>query len=307
MAPDLDVLIRSEADPLLGLMLHRHFTHATLFAPVGGLLVALLTWTVWRRLPFATLYLFATLGWFSHAFLDVATSYGTYMGWPVSHRRYALDIVSIIDLAVTVPLLIALALAWRRRSRRWAVAGVAWVAAWFGAGAWQHGQALEAQARLAEQRGHVLERGRVMPTIGNLVLWRSVYLHDGAWHTDALRVGPFSEDRWYPGASVPAWSPRAVGAGTRLRRDVDRFAEFSDGYLAVTGREGTLTTVGDLRYGLPPEGTQPLWGIRFDAARDDRPANFVSLAAFRSTERLSVWQWIKGGPCDAPKCYPLAP
>ena len=38
MAPDLDVLIRSEANPLLFLEYHRHFTHSILFIPIGAFL-----------------------------------------------------------------------------------------------------------------------------------------------------------------------------------------------------------------------------------------------------------------------------
>ena len=48
LAPDLDVLIRSEHDPLLFLEYHRQFTHSLIFIPVGGSLVGLL------------LYLFST-------------------------------------------------------------------------------------------------------------------------------------------------------------------------------------------------------------------------------------------------------
>ena len=39
LAPDLDVLIRSENDPLLFLEYHRQFTHSLIFIPVGGSLV----------------------------------------------------------------------------------------------------------------------------------------------------------------------------------------------------------------------------------------------------------------------------
>ena len=40
MAPDLDVLIRSKADPLLFLEYHRQFTHSLVFIPFGGLVCA---------------------------------------------------------------------------------------------------------------------------------------------------------------------------------------------------------------------------------------------------------------------------
>ena len=41
LAPDLDVFIRSSADPLVALEYHRHFTHSLLFIPIGGTLVGL--------------------------------------------------------------------------------------------------------------------------------------------------------------------------------------------------------------------------------------------------------------------------
>ena len=38
---DSDVLIRSTADPLLAVEMHRHFTHALALVPIGGLIAAL--------------------------------------------------------------------------------------------------------------------------------------------------------------------------------------------------------------------------------------------------------------------------
>ena len=42
MSADLDVLIRSSADPLLFLEYHRQFTHSLVFIPVGGLICSLI-------------------------------------------------------------------------------------------------------------------------------------------------------------------------------------------------------------------------------------------------------------------------
>ena len=41
LAPDLDVLIRSETDPILFLEYHRQFSHSLFFIPLGSLIVAL--------------------------------------------------------------------------------------------------------------------------------------------------------------------------------------------------------------------------------------------------------------------------
>ena len=53
MTADLDVLIKSEADPLLTIQYHRHFTHCLLFIPIGGLIcatIALLFYRTWNRI-----------------------------------------------------------------------------------------------------------------------------------------------------------------------------------------------------------------------------------------------------------------
>ena len=42
LAPDLDVIIKSNSDPLLSLEFHRHFTHSIFFVPIGGLITCLL-------------------------------------------------------------------------------------------------------------------------------------------------------------------------------------------------------------------------------------------------------------------------
>ena len=41
LAPDLDVFIRSEQDPLTTFVFHRQFTHSLLFIPIGGLICSI--------------------------------------------------------------------------------------------------------------------------------------------------------------------------------------------------------------------------------------------------------------------------
>ena len=108
MAADLDVLIRSETDPLLFLDFHRQFTHSIAFIPLGALVCALVFYYFWfnRRwskvkLSFFQVYLFSFLGYAAHGFLDANTSYGTQLLWPFSNERFAWDTVSIIDPLLT--------------------------------------------------------------------------------------------------------------------------------------------------------------------------------------------------------------
>ena len=42
ISPDIDILIRSNSDPLLSIEFHRHFTHSLFFAPIGSIFVSLI-------------------------------------------------------------------------------------------------------------------------------------------------------------------------------------------------------------------------------------------------------------------------
>jgi inner membrane protein len=314
MAPDLDVLISSGSDPLVGLTYHRHFTHALMFAPVGALVVALIVWLVWRKLTFGTIWWFAFLGWLSHGMLDVLTSYGTLWWWPLSGRRLSLDWIAIIDPAVTVPALLLAAAAWFLRRPTWSVVAVAWALIYFAAGAVQNHRGLEAQQAIAQSRGQVIERGRVMPSIANLLVWRSVYRSGDTIYTDGIRLGIRGPVKVYPGGAVPVFSggtplqaeaPGPVSASAA--RDVERFAHFADRYVGLLDRVGDMVTLGDMRYGIPVQSVQPLWGIGIDLS-DTRPTVMHSYGG-RPRQELQeeLWRKIRGQPCEQPDCYTLAP
>ena len=111
LAPDLDVFIRSEQDPLLALVFHRQFTHSLLFIPIGGLICSTLFYyliTKRKNMTFKDTYIYATIGYATHGLLDSCTSYGTQLLWPFSDVRIAWNTISIIDPLFTIPILILL-------------------------------------------------------------------------------------------------------------------------------------------------------------------------------------------------------
>lgn len=206
MAADLDVLIRVPGDPMLSVAMHRHFTHALAFIPVSALFAYLILLPFRSRLPDRRLgpaVAAATIGYATHGLLDACTSYGTLIAWPFSNARVAWDCMSIIDPIFT--LLLLAGLLWHGWSRRIAPVRIALILSlvYIGLGVAQQQRGQAAQATLAASRGHTVERGRVMPTIGNLIVWRSVYEHDGRLWIDALRLSPFSRAQFRPGDNVP--------------------------------------------------------------------------------------------------------
>ena len=140
-APDLDVLIRSETDPLLALEYHRHFTHALLIAPLIGLLVAVLFKGLffWKHYPYRRLALFGMMGAITHGLIDACTSYGTLLYWPISHHRESWDIISIIDPIFTLPLVLFTVIAFVFRRPRFAQYAVALCLIYLSLGTYQQG------------------------------------------------------------------------------------------------------------------------------------------------------------------------
>jgi inner membrane protein len=102
---DADILIRSSSDPLLTLEYHRHFSHSLFFIPFGAAIAMLLLWPLMRRrLSLRRLYIFCLAGYSLSGLLDACTSYGTYLFWPLSNERVALNIISIVDPIFTLSL-----------------------------------------------------------------------------------------------------------------------------------------------------------------------------------------------------------
>lgn len=254
--PDLDVLI-PPSDPAVPFQFHRHFTHALLFIPAGGavaagaLLVNRRWWGRWRALLGAAL-----VGCATHGLLDTCTTYGTYLLWPFLDRRLAWDLISIIDPIFTLTLFVGVAWTLRRRSATPARVALGVCVAYMGLGLLQHARAVSVRDRLAEHRGHEVVRGRAMPTLGNLLVWRSVYEAQGSLWADAVRGARVRE-----GTSVPV--ARLGDLPAETHRVASIFFDFADGYTARV--PGPRPTIGDMRYSLDPAGFVPLWGIRLEA------------------------------------------
>ncbi|MEW5735755.1 MAG: metal-dependent hydrolase [Thermodesulfobacteriota bacterium] len=260
--PDADVFLSRASDPLFALLAHRHATHSLFVIPLGALVAALILRYVLRSsLPRGHLYLFCILGYASHAPLDLCTSYGTHFLWPFTEGRISWDIISIVDPAVFLLLIAVLAVSLRRKSRMAARAGLVFFACYLGAGALLHHKAESSLMTFLASRERPAGRMRVMPTLGNLVLWRGVYESGNEICADAVRVAVSGESRVYGGSCTARFSAANPGPGLAAADagDIERFSRFADGYLALVPDHPEV--LGDMRYSLLPNSLEPLWGI----------------------------------------------
>lgn len=277
MAPDLDVFIRSDVDPMLFLEFHRQFSHSLIFIPFGALLCALVFHGVVgllhsrssasskqsdrARLSFAQIYLFSFLGYATHGLLDACTSYGTQLFWPFSNERVAWNTVSIIDPLFTLPILFLCVFAALKQKPRYAQIAFIYAVLFLSLGLVQKHRAEMAMHELAYARGHQVEKSHVKPSFANRHLWKTIYEADGYYYVDAVKL--LSGVEYFAGDSIKKldikrdfpWLP----ADSQQAKDVERFRWFSSDYLAVSKTDPNFII--DVRYSFIPNQIDPMWGV----------------------------------------------
>ena len=296
MAPDLDVFIRSDQDPLLFLEYHRQFSHSLFFIPVGALFCAITFYPFAKNnLSFRAVWCLAMLGYGTHGLLDACTTYGTQLLWPLTDARFAWHNVSVIDPLFTLPLMgLVIASAVRRRAHL-AVWGLCWAVLYLSLGVVQNYRALDAAKQLVISRGHDPVRLEVKPGFANLLLWKAIYEHDDQYYVDAVRVGATST--YFPGTSTPKLEVAKnfpwLDKETQQARDIERFRWFSDDWLAIDTHNPNLIV--DMRYSQLPNTIKGLWGISLSTkASDEAHITWTSLRQTSQTEVKALWRQIRG-------------
>lgn len=279
LAPDLDVLIRSAEDPLLSFQYHRHFTHSLVFVPFGGLIVALFAKLVmFRKHNFKDLYIFSTIGFATHGLLDSCTTYGTHLFWPFSDRREAWNTIAIIDPVFTITLVVFSWISSWHLSKKMARIGLGLAMLYMSFGVYQNNKAADVLVQIAHERGHSPERYMVMPTFANLVLWRSIYEHDGHFYTDSIRTSPFDLAYYHVGDKIRKLDVARdfPTISEKQKYDIERFSFFAGEYVALI--PGSNNQIGDYRYTFPNR-PKPMWGIK---VKLDKPNEHVDRVSFRN-------------------------
>jgi len=293
LLPDLDVLTRV-AGEWASLVHHRGVTHSLICLPLAAPLVGALgarifggreqLWT-WIHLAF--------WGLVTHPLLDVFTSYGTQLLAPLSRARFALDGVAIIDPLYTVPLIIAVVLAARRRtdrakSRRVAQLALAWGVAYLLFG-W--GLSVHASRAMTEQlRARGLEPlGLRTPTPIGFPLLRRVVARVGPGQ---LYVGTWSPFAAAPTALVRLESDEGPRVQAALSSEEGRTMQwFSDGFL-LARRSDDVVRLEDQRYGLFSDVT---WTPFAAIARFSEDGRLVSVTRAPRRRRPKVAEELAAG------------
>lgn len=296
LLPDLDVLIRSERDPLLVLEYHRHFSHSLLFAPLAAALGALLLWPLFRhRLSLGSVYWLSLVGYTSACLLDACTSYGTRLFWPLLPEPIALNVIAVVDPVFTLLLFVGAVLALKQIRLAWLAPLGALLYLSFGflqqhraqqqATFWAQDQQLAARQILAK------------PTIGNLFLWRTLVVSNGQIHARGFWISPFGTSVAYAGETAALVDPlqrNDLPQSSRAYQDLQRFHRLSEGLLVVDPH--SPGRVGDARYAMLPTSLDPLWGIEINVQEPDGPTIFFTERDRSPAMRAHFLRMLLGRP-----------
>ena len=299
LAPDLDVLIRSEDDPILFLEYHRQFSHSLFFIPIGSFFVALFIFPFVRGLmSLRMVYIASFLGYATHGLLDACTSYGTQLFWPFSDQRVTWNNISIVDPIFTVPIVILLAIAITKRKRIFSFIAIGWITFYLSLGFIQYERTLSAAMDLANSRGHNAERMTLKPSFGNLILWKSIYQHEETYYVDAIRT--VHSSTWCLGESIEMFDYQyhlpSLDKDSQQAKDIERFRWFSQDYLGYDDKNSLVT---DIRYSMIPNQIAPMWGLVIDTEQsiDDHAVWWTSRSLDQSQLDLFK-EMLDGKKCE---------
>lgn len=250
--PDLDVLAYPFWNDVERLTFHRGMSHSLLVLPF---LAALCAWLVHRwqpKISFTDWYKLWFVGLMTHPLLDLFTTYGTQVFWPITDFPYAFNILFIIDPLYTLPLLTAtLVLALRGPNwpyrHRVALVALSLSTCYIGlatAAKWQIHSRVE--PRLTQQQIQA-SQWMTQNTPFNILLWRVLVMDADGQSIWEGHISLLDGDQSTPLVQRPRQDLPAMVAENRW--EVQRLQWFSKGYYTVESRKDRFIFY-DLRFGF---------------------------------------------------------
>lgn len=110
--PDFDLLISGLNDPRKYILYHRSYTHSFFIELLTAFPMAWLFYMLFKKkIAYKEWFLLWIVCLWGHSLVDMCTNYGTRLFLPFSKTLVSLNNISIVDLVLTIPILIAVILA----------------------------------------------------------------------------------------------------------------------------------------------------------------------------------------------------
>lgn len=295
--PDLDIIVGKFLSDIEGVAIHRGLSHSLLFflflSPVLGLVISKIEK---NKISFKSSALLAFWCLLTHVLLDLFTSWGTQILWPLEHR-YALKTIFVIDPLYTIPLLISLIFVWKNKDylirRKYVIRGIIISSSYLLLtcilklfAVYQFEKALQYQ-NLAHQELIV------KPTAFNCILWNAnVSTSKGYYLADySLFDSQLIQFTFYP-------KNRKLEEKLANSHDFQQLKKISEGWYLITEQNQRLY-FNDLRFGLlndSPGNPQFAFSYEFKANSDGNLTAYEVPKAKRDGKALlqKIFTRLKG-------------
>ena len=267
LAPDIDIFIRSDTDPLLFLEYHRQFTHSLFFIPIGGLICSITFYYVFAKkfnFSFKETYIYSTIGYATHGIIDSFTTYGTQLLWPFTDERFAWNTVSVIDPLFTIPIIMLCVWALIKNNKIYSFYAIIWMLVYQLAGFVQKDRAEDIIYEYANLKGHDINEIEAKPSFANIIVWKVIYSDDSNYYVNAVKLG--LSHKIYPGEMIKKLDIRRdfkwLEPSSQQAIDIERFRWFSNDYLGIAKHDDNI--IYDIRFSSIPNEAEGLWGIQLD-------------------------------------------
>lgn len=294
--PDLDVVVGLFMDPVNGVMIHRGISHSLflylLLSPLFGWLISKLEN---RKVSFykATSMVFWCL--FTHVLLDMFTSWGTQILWPLE-TRFALKTIFVIDPFYTIPLLISVILVWRTKDivlrKKYIVGGLVISSSYLLLSCGIKLFALNQFEKALSNQGINYSKIIVKPTAFNLILWNA-----NVAIADAYLLGDYSLFDTQPIAFSTYSKNTDLENKLKGNIDFEKLKKISEGWFIVSEMSGSLY-FNDLRFGLLSDSPQnPQFAFSYQFIPTNSELKAVEVAKERRDGKLllqKIFKRLKG-------------
>ena len=268
--PDLDTFFRSSTDPMLATLMHRNFTHSIFFIPLGAAIIWLLFWPFFKKEKehYRNYYLIAFAGYGTHWILDVMTSYGTMILWPLTDTRYSIDWLSIVDPLLTLPWLLVFIVFLILKNQKWIYGIFIYTVLYMGYCGFLHNQAYNGYLTYLEKQGEEVaethQKIRLLPTLANSFWYRAISVDEQYIYSSGIFVHPFHFKKYVrEGEKVNLWKFTETDfENPETLRQVKIWSWFVDGYTYLESENPI--SIGDGRYSTSANGFDSLWILKLN-------------------------------------------
>lgn len=252
--PDLDILIGLVLNPVDGVMIHRGISHSLL---LFLFLSPFLGWYISKIEPKKINFIQATsmVFWclFTHVLLDLFTSWGTQILWPLQ-TRFAFKTIFVIDPLYTLPLLISILFVWRTKEivvrKKYILRGLLMSSSYLLLSCCIKLYALNQFENALQKQGIIYSEIIVKPTAFNIILWNA-----NVSTSNAYLLGDYSLFDSQPISFKNYNKNEALELKLKGNPDFEKLQKISEGWYIISKKTESLY-FNDLRFGLLNDNTE---------------------------------------------------